>query len=191
MTRASEYYQNGSIQHDVFLGQSGLAQRRGPAPMSVFTKRLREGRLRARMSQKDLGIKAGLDPASASTRMNRYELGKRVPHPDLVEKLAIALGVPVEYFYAREDDTSTLLLSMDKRPKRQQAHSKPTLRLALAKKIRQLRVERNWSQEELAERAGLHRNYLGGIERGERNVSVDNIEKIAEAFGLNAFELFL
>ena len=80
--------------------------------MSVFTKRLREARLRARLSQKSLGIKAGLDPRSASVYMNRFELGKRIPHPDLVEKIAMALAVPVEYFYAREDDTSAILLSM-------------------------------------------------------------------------------
>lgn len=44
-----------------------------------------------------------------------------------------------------------------------------------------LRQARGWSQEELAARAKLHRNYIGSIERSERNVGVDNMEKIAEA----------
>lgn len=46
------------------------------------------------------------------------------------------------------------------------------------------------SQEALADKAGIHRNYLGGIERQERNVGVDNIEKIARALGVTASELF-
>jgi transcriptional regulator with XRE-family HTH domain len=44
-----------------------------------------------------------------------------------------------------------------------------------------LRQERGWSQEELAARAKLHRNYVGSIERSERNVGLDNMEKIAKA----------
>ena len=44
-----------------------------------------------------------------------------------------------------------------------------------------LRQERGWSQEELAAHAKLHRNYIGSIERSERNVGVDNMEKIAWA----------
>lgn len=44
-----------------------------------------------------------------------------------------------------------------------------------------LRQERGWSQEELAAQAGLHRNYIGSIERSERNVGVDNMEKVAQA----------
>ena len=63
-------------------------------------------------------------------------------------------------------------------------------RLKLAATIRRLRKERKWSQENLAELCGLHPNYIGGIERGERNVAVDNIEKISIAFGLHPKDLF-
>ncbi|MCD0164343.1 helix-turn-helix domain-containing protein [Deinococcus sp. 12RED42] len=47
-----------------------------------------------------------------------------------------------------------------------------------------LRQERGWSQEELAAQAKLHRNYVGSIERSERNVGIDNMEKVAQALGV-------
>ena len=50
--------------------------------------------------------------------------------------------------------------------------------------IRQLRAERNLSQDELAYRADLHRTYLGGVERGERNLGVLNLIEIARALGV-------
>ena len=56
--------------------------------------------------------------------------------------------------------------------------------------IRSLRKRRKWSLETLGERAGLSPNYCGGIERGERNLTIDNIEKLAGAFGLPVSELF-
>jgi transcriptional regulator with XRE-family HTH domain len=59
----------------------------------------------------------------------------------------------------------------------------PDPRIAFGRRVRQLRIERNLSQEKLAELAELHRNYIGGIERGERNVSLLNIVKLAH--GLN------
>jgi transcriptional regulator with XRE-family HTH domain len=52
-----------------------------------------------------------------------------------------------------------------------------------------LRLERDWSQEQLAERAGLHRNYVGGVERGERNVGLDNIVALAKALGVPPADL--
>ena len=56
--------------------------------------------------------------------------------------------------------------------------------------IRVMREERGYSQEELAERANLHRNYVGGVERGERNVGLENIVKLARALSVPTKELF-
>jgi transcriptional regulator with XRE-family HTH domain len=60
----------------------------------------------------------------------------------------------------------------------------------LAKKMRQLRQERGWSQEQLAAEANIHKNYIGGIERAERNPSLHHIAKIADAFAITLPQLF-
>lgn len=78
--------------------------------MSTLSRRIKEARLRSGLSQEQLGIRIGIDPASASARMNRYELGKRVPDLDLVERLADELRLPAAYFYATRDDEAELLL---------------------------------------------------------------------------------
>ena len=62
-------------------------------------------------------------------------------------------------------------------------------RLALTQKLRFLRFTRGWSQEVLAELAGLHGTYISQIERGQVNASVDNLEKLADAFELPVPEL--
>jgi transcriptional regulator with XRE-family HTH domain len=64
-------------------------------------------------------------------------------------------------------------------------------RRAFGQYIRKLRLEKKLTQEALAEKAKLHPTYIGGIERGERNVSLDNIFKIAKALDVSASELFL
>ena len=58
------------------------------------------------------------------------------------------------------------------------------------KRIRQLRTERNLSQEQLAELTGFHRTYIGMVERGERNISLSNIGVFAKTFGVSVSELF-
>jgi transcriptional regulator with XRE-family HTH domain len=56
-------------------------------------------------------------------------------------------------------------------------------------RIRALRLEQGWSQELLAEKTGFHRTYIGMIERGERNLSLRNIETFANTFTLTISEL--
>ena len=77
--------------------------------------RLKQARLAAGLSQKMLGIEAGIDEFVASTRINRYELG--IHRPDLltVRKLAKVLDVPVAFFFADEDDEIAELLLLYKK----------------------------------------------------------------------------
>lgn len=50
---------------------------------------------------------------------------------------------------------------------------------AIGNNIRKFRLSANWSQEELADKAGLHRTYVGAVERGERNIGIQNVVAIA------------
>jgi transcriptional regulator with XRE-family HTH domain len=61
--------------------------------------------------------------------------------------------------------------------------------LSFGEGLRNLRTKSGYSQEELAERAGIDRSYLGGIERGEHNLALINIIKIAKALNLPPFKL--
>lgn len=62
-------------------------------------------------------------------------------------------------------------------------------RQTFATRVRRHREARGWSQEALASAAKLHRTYVGSIERAERNVSIDNMEKLAAALGVPLAEL--
>lgn len=62
-------------------------------------------------------------------------------------------------------------------------------RLVFATNLRRLREQRGLSQEKLGELADLHRTYIGSVERGERNISIDNMEHLADALGVQLREL--
>lgn len=64
-------------------------------------------------------------------------------------------------------------------------------RLILARNMRQLRRQQGLSQEGLAERAGIHRTYVGSVERCERNISIDNIGRLARALGVEPYQLLV
>jgi len=65
-----------------------------------------------------------------------------------------------------------------------------TIQKQFGDRVRNLRLVKGYSQEELAFRAGMHRTYLGGIERGERNPSLKNIAAIANALDIALPQLF-
>lgn len=67
---------------------------------------------------------------------------------------------------------------------------KTRARELFARRVRELRIERGLSQDELADAAGLHRTYIGTVERGEQSIGVDNVEKIAKALKVPIMELF-
>lgn len=78
---------------------------------SPFQKRLKEARLRKGLSQKQLGILAGVDPSSASPRMNQYEKGVHTPDFQMVRALAKVLEVPTAFFFCEETELANIILS--------------------------------------------------------------------------------
>ena len=66
-------------------------------------KRLKQARKALDLSQKELGIAAGMDEFSASARMNQYEVGKRTPDYSTLKRIAKVLGYPPAYFYTEDD----------------------------------------------------------------------------------------
>jgi transcriptional regulator with XRE-family HTH domain len=63
------------------------------------------------------------------------------------------------------------------------------VRRLLARNLKRLRTEKGWSQEELADQAGLHRTYVSGVERGIRNPTITIVATLAKALGVTPGEL--
>jgi transcriptional regulator with XRE-family HTH domain len=78
--------------------------------LSIVAKRLKEARLRAGVSQKLLGIQAGIDAFSASARINQYERGKHMPDLFTVGRLAKVLKAPAAYFYCEDPELAEVIL---------------------------------------------------------------------------------
>jgi transcriptional regulator with XRE-family HTH domain len=85
------------------------------ADYSVVARRLKQARAQAGLSQKQLGIRAGIDEFSASARINQYERGKHTPDFSTVERIAKVLKVPTPYFYARDDELAALIVKFGQR----------------------------------------------------------------------------
>lgn len=75
----------------------------------VYSRRLREAREAKGLSQRSLGIEAGIDEFVASTRINRYETGVHQPDYQTLRLLAEVLGLPTAYFYAEDDRLASLI----------------------------------------------------------------------------------
>lgn len=67
---------------------------------------------------------------------------------------------------------------------------KESINVRFGNKVREERLKLGLSQEALAEKAGVHRTYIGMIERAEKNITLENIEKIAKALGISLKDLF-
>lgn len=80
--------------------------------VNKWGERLKQARLAAGLSQKQLGIEAGIDPGVASTRINRYEVGVHKPDTNVAIALGKVLRVSAAFFYAPEDDLAELIFRL-------------------------------------------------------------------------------
>ncbi|ENZ2117433.1 helix-turn-helix domain-containing protein [Salmonella enterica] len=83
----------------------------------MISKRLKEARLRAKLTQERLGVLAGIEEATAYSRLSHYENGTHKPTFELVCKFARVLNVPECYFYTVDDDFAEEILTLYKKYK--------------------------------------------------------------------------
>lgn len=76
---------------------------------SLFSKRLREARLRCGIPQDKLGVMIGLDESCSSARMSRYESGVHEPPFKTIEQIATALNLPAAYFFCEDDRLASII----------------------------------------------------------------------------------
>lgn len=86
-----------------------MPRRSVPNP-TVFSRRLRQARLRLDLPQDKLGVLAGLDEAASSARISRYESGVHEPSVQFAEALAKVLGISAAYFYCGDDRLADIIL---------------------------------------------------------------------------------
>ena len=81
---------------------------------SVIAKRIKQARELAGLSQQELGVKAGIDELSASSRVSQYERGVHAPDFTTTERLARVLRVPAPFLYATDDGLANWILAFSK-----------------------------------------------------------------------------
>lgn len=106
------------------------------AEASPFAKRLREARTRAGLSQRELGIRAGMDAFTASPRINQYEKGKHLPDLATAQRLAAVLGVPAPFFYTKDELLAQLILRIGEMGLQERRKLLNALESQAAKKLR-------------------------------------------------------
>ena len=77
--------------------------------LSLLAKRLKAAREHAKISQMELGVRAGIDEFSASARINQYERGKHAPNFETAKTLAKVLGIPTAYLYCEDESLAELI----------------------------------------------------------------------------------
>lgn len=84
--------------------------------IGVFARRFRQARLRTGLSQKAVGIAAGVDEFVASSRINQYERGVHTPDFAMAQRLARALGVTTAFLFADDESVARILLAVSAMP---------------------------------------------------------------------------
>lgn len=102
----------------------------GNAAGQVWPKRLKEARVALGLSQKQLGIEAGLDEFVASTRINRYELGVHAPDYPMAVRLAGVLQVSVAFLYCDNDEMAQMILAFHRAPRAARKRAMAALQLS-------------------------------------------------------------
>lgn len=87
-------------------------------------------------------------------------------------------------------DVVAIDYTVDQTPPVADAHGVDDLLHRLGQRIRDLRSQRGWSQEEFADICRVHRTYMGHLERGEKNVSITSVVRVSGALGITLSELF-
>lgn len=82
--------------------------------------RLKTARTKAGITQKELGVRIGMEPGSASGRMNHYEKGRHIPDIDTLKRMADELGVPINYFFCENETAAELARLIAKMSEQQQ-----------------------------------------------------------------------
>ena len=86
--------------------------------LPIFSRRLRQAREERGLSQRALGIEAGLDEFVASTRVNRYETGVHQPDLQTLQRIADVFDLPVAYFFAEDDGLAEVILNFHRSKQR-------------------------------------------------------------------------
>ena len=142
-------------------------------------KRLKEARKAKGLSQKKLGILAGIDESGASARMNQYEKGYNTPPYSLVQKIAQVLEVPTCYFYAEDEDIAELIIKQGVSSSTEA--KKPEVDHQIEERVQNRRSELNEAIA-LLKKADLYAEALtSALEEKFPNLSAEDIPEIVKA----------